>query len=160
MRTLRCLVGIWLFLIPFLLLAQQPKTDYPPPTEVRAAFLKLLDRPKVLFNVKNEEAKKDEDDDTIAIERLSFVSDERADGEPERVPVLLYRPVKVTKKLPAVIVLHGTGSTKEEQRPYLLHLAKLGMIGVAIDARYHGERAGDAKGAEAYNAAIVRAWKA
>jgi pimeloyl-ACP methyl ester carboxylesterase len=30
---------------------------------------------------------------------------------------------------------------------------------VAIDARYHGERSGGAKGAAAYNEAIVRAWK-
>jgi dienelactone hydrolase len=59
-----------------------------------------------------------------------------------------------------VVVLHGTGGTKEDMRPWLLHLAKRGMMGVAIDARYHGERAGGAKGAEAYNEAIVRAWKA
>lgn len=148
-----------LVLAPFTLLAEQPK-PYLSAQEVRAAFLKLLDRPKVLFNVKDEEAKKDDDDDTIGIERLSFVSEKRADGELERVPVLIYRPAKITKKLPAVIVLHGTGGTKEGQRPYLLHLAKRGIIGVAIDARYHGERAGDAKGATAYNEAIVRAWKA
>jgi pimeloyl-ACP methyl ester carboxylesterase len=35
------------------------------------------------------------------------------------------------------------------------------MIGLAIDARYHGERvAGGAKGREQYDAAIARAWKA
>ena len=31
---------------------------------------------------------------------------------------------------------------------------------MAIDARYHGERAGGKKGAEAYNDAIIRAWQA
>ena len=41
----------------------------------------------------------------------------------------------------------------------MTELAKRGIIGVAIDARYHGERAGGAKGADAYNAAIVKAWK-
>jgi hypothetical protein len=34
------------------------------------------------------------------------------------------------------------------------------MIGVAIDARYHGERSGGAKGASAYVEAITRAWRA
>src|SRR5206468_3804556 len=33
------------------------------------------------------------------------------------------------------------------------------VIGIAIDARYHGERAGGAKGSAAYNQAIARAWK-
>ena len=33
------------------------------------------------------------------------------------------------------------------------------MIGLAIDARYHGERAGGAQGATAYVAAITAAWK-
>ncbi len=141
---------------PAVLRADEPAA--PPPEAVRAAFLKLLDRPRVLFNVKNEEAKRDEDENVV-FERLSFASEKRADGETERVPVLICRPEKA-KKLPAVIVLHGTGGSKEGMRPWLLHLAKRGIMGVAIDARYHGERAGGAKGAEAYNAAIVRAWKA
>jgi pimeloyl-ACP methyl ester carboxylesterase len=59
-----------------------------------------------------------------------------------------------------VIVLHGTGGTKDGMRGTLVELAKRGMIGVAIDARYHGERAGVKGGAEAYNAAILRAWRA
>jgi dienelactone hydrolase len=149
-----------LLLLPAALPAQEAKRAYPPPEEVRAAFLKLLDRPKALFNVKIEETKKDEDDDSIVIEQLSFASEKKPDGETERVPVLIYRPAKAAKKLPAVIVLHGTGGNKEAQRPWLLHLAKRGIMGVAIDARHHGERAGDARGAEAYNEAIVRAWKA
>jgi dienelactone hydrolase len=159
-RLNRWLILSLLLVFPALVRGQEPPVSYPPAEKVRAAFLKMLDRPTVLFNVKNEETKKDDDDDSIAIERLSFSSEKRADGEPERVPVLIYRPVKVTRKLPAVIVLHGTGSDKEDQRPYLLHLVKRGFIGVAIDARYHGERSGGAKGAEAYNEAIVRAWKA
>src|SRR5688500_14826746 len=89
-------------LLPPVAAAQEPRVSYPPAAEVRTAFLKLLDRPKVLFNVKIEETKKDEDDESIVIERLSFASEKRADGETERVPVLIYRPAKVTKKLPAV----------------------------------------------------------
>jgi dienelactone hydrolase len=159
MHTRRCLALALLLLSPVLLRAEDPKRSYPPVEEVRAAFTTLLDRPRVLFNVEVKEAKKDDGDDSVAVEQLSFASEKRADGEMERVPVLLMRPVKVTKKLPAVIVLHGTGGNKESQRPWLLHLAKRGIIGVAIDARYHGERAPNAKGAQAYNEAIVRAWK-
>src|SRR5262249_25669398 len=57
-------------------------------------------------------------------------------------------------------MLHGTGGTKEGVRAWLIEFARRGMVGVAIDARYHGDRAGGAKGAAAYNQAIVRAWKA
>jgi dienelactone hydrolase len=159
MKTSRWFAGALLFLFPVVLLGEQPRRPYPPPAQVRADFLKLLDRPRVLFNVKIDQTKRDEDEDVV-IERLSFASEKRADGEEERVPVLLIRPTKRTKKLPAVIVLHGTGGSKEGQRQWLIHFAKRGIIGVAIDARYHGERAGEAKGAAAYNDAIVRAWKA
>ncbi len=158
MRHLRCIVLSLVLLAPTLVHGAEPKPSYPPPAEVRAAFLKLLDRPRILFNVKIHETKRDEEQGVV-IEHLSFASEKKADGDIERVPVLLVRPEKRTKKLPAVIVLHGTGGNKESLRPWLIHLAKRGIVGVAIDARYHGERGG-AKGTEAYNAAIVRAWKA
>ena len=44
-------------------------------------------------------------------------------------------------------------------RGWLVEMAKRGIIGVAIDARYHGGRAGGAKGAAAYNEAITGAWR-
>jgi dienelactone hydrolase len=158
MKSSRWLVLSLLLVFPVALRGDEPRRPYPPPAQVRADFLKLLDRPKVLFNVKIDETKRDEDEDVV-IEHLSFASEKRPDGEEERVPVLLIRPIKRTKKLPAVIVLHGTGGSKEGQRQWLVHLAKRGMIGLAIDARYHGERVGEAKGREAYNEAIIRAWK-
>jgi dienelactone hydrolase len=138
-------------------LADEPKAAYPPPAEVRAAFLKLLDRPKVPLDVKAQPPRTDKG---LVIETLSFASEKRADGKEERVPVLLVKPEKAEGKLPVVIVLHGTGGSKEGMRGTLDELAKRGIAGVAIDARYHGERAGGAKGAAAYNQAIVRAWKA
>jgi pimeloyl-ACP methyl ester carboxylesterase len=55
--------------------------------------------------------------------------------------------------------MHGTGGSGKSQIPLLIDFAKRGMSGVAIDARYHGERAGGAKGAAAYNQAIIRAWR-
>jgi fermentation-respiration switch protein FrsA (DUF1100 family) len=136
----------------------EPKAPaYPPPAEVRAAFRKLLDRPALPLNVKVLDRKTE---NGLVTERLSFVTEKKADGKEERVPTLLVRPEKASKKLPVVIVLHGTGGSKEGQRGLLNELAKRGIIGVAIDARYHGDRAGGARGAEAYNEAIAQAWKA
>lgn len=130
----------------------------PPPAEVKAAFLKLLDRPRVPLDVRPRDRVIGQDG--LVTERLSFASEKKGDGSVERVPVLLVKPArKAGQKLPAVIVLHGTGGKKEGERGWLQDLAKRGIIGVAIDGRYHGERAGGAKGTTAYYAAIVRAWR-
>jgi dienelactone hydrolase len=129
---------------------------YPPPAEVRAAFLKLLDRRRIPLDVKITTSKSL--GDGMLLEHLTFASDKKPDGTIERVPTLVLRPEKATGRLPAVIVLHGTGGSKDAMMPFMKELVKRNMIGVAIDARYHGERAGGAKGAAAYNAAIVRAW--
>jgi dienelactone hydrolase len=91
-------------------------------------------------------------------ERLSIASEKRGDHV-ERVPLLLIRPALPGRR-PAVIVLHGTGGSKEGQRAWLTRLAGQGITGVAIDARYHGERSGGASGSEAYVAAITAAWRA
>lgn len=137
---------------------------YPPPAEVKAAFLKLLDRPRVALDPQVSDSKTDAAG--MLEEKLTFASEKKADGTLERVPLLLVRPKPLfvqpnneQKKLPCVIVLHGTGGNKESQRGFLVELAKRGIIGVAIDARYHGERSGGKKGAEAYVAAITRAWE-
>lgn len=129
---------------------------YPNVEEVRKAFRGLLDRPAVPQNVRMQTT---QTSGRLTTERLSFASEKSATGMEERVPVLVVRPEKIEKKLPVVIVLHGTGGTKEGELGWLKNLAQHGFIGVAIDARYHGERAGGAKGAEAYVEAIYRAWK-
>jgi dienelactone hydrolase len=127
------------------------------PEEAKKAFLKLLDRPKVPADIQTISEPKEEGE--FITEHFSFASEKKADGKIERVPVLLIRPKK-EGPLPAVIVLHGTGGTKESQRSWLMDLAKRDMIGVAIDARYHGERSGGVKGSAAYVAAITKAWRA
>jgi len=152
----------WWSCVPLLLVVCAVRADdakppeYPQAAEVRKAFQKLLDRPAVPLNVKVHDTKTDKG---VVTEHLSFASEKKANNVEERVPVLLMRPEKVSKKMPVVIVLHGTGGNKEGQREWLAELVKRGIIGVAIDARYHGERADGAKGATAYNEAIVRAWK-
>ncbi|MCS6849892.1 MAG: alpha/beta fold hydrolase [Gemmataceae bacterium] len=137
--------------------SDEGRPSYPPPAEVKRAFLKLLDRPRVLFHVTIHSTQRE--DDGLVSERLSFATEKKPDGGVERVPALLIRPEKIPRKLPAVIVLHGTGGSKEGMRQWLLHLAQRGMIGIAIDARYHGERSGGAEGAAAYVQAITRAWR-
>jgi dienelactone hydrolase len=91
----------------------------------------------------------------MVLENVSFVSEKKADGTLERVPTILLRPENVKGRLPAVIVLHGTGGTKESQLAFMKELVKRNIIGIAIDARYHGERA---KGGISYQQAITNAW--
>ena len=129
------------------------------PEKAKAAFLKLLDRPKVPAalapGLSPDMAK-----DGLAYVRWSFASEKKADGTIERVPVLTVRRLKDKGKLPAVIVLHGTGGSKEAVLSWLEDFARQGIIGIAIDARYHGERANAGKGSTAYVAAITKAWQA
>ncbi len=96
--------------------------------------------------------------DTVSIEK-GFIYTE----ETEKVPVLIYKPViPGLRSFPVVICLHGTGGSKEDEsiKNLLYKFSKIGIIGVAIDARYHGERIqGGANKAEQYVEAITRAWK-
>ncbi|MBY0527505.1 MAG: dienelactone hydrolase family protein [Gemmataceae bacterium] len=156
MKPSRLIAAFLLLLLPAMLAAQESQPKYPPPAEVKSAFLKLLDRPKVPLDVKAGDSKTE---GNFVVERSSFASEKKADGTVERVPVLLVRPAKIDKKLPVVIALHGTGGNKDSQKKLLMDLAEKGIIGVAIDARYHGDRSGGAKGAAAYVDAITRAWK-
>lgn len=163
--TWRRLSAVFL-LLPVLLFADgagRARADKAPSTttipdvqDVRASFKKLLDRPLVPLDPKSEPA---QEADGLVTEKLTFASEKKADGKIERVPVLIVRPAKIDKRLPAVIALHGTGGSKEGMRSWLVDLAKKGIIGVAIDARYHGARAGGATGATAYNEAITKAWQ-
>jgi dienelactone hydrolase len=56
----------------------------------------------------------------------------------------------------AVIVLHGTGDSKEGMTALLEALAERGFLAVAIDGRHHGERA---RGPGDYLQAILRAYR-
>ncbi len=118
-------------------------TGYPPAAEVKTAFLKMLDRPRVPLDPEKQKT------ETLAsgfvAEYLTIASERKADGSLERVPILLVRPAKPVGRLPAVIALHGTGGNKGQLRGLLVEFARRGMIGVAIDARYHGERSGGAR---------------
>src|SRR5581483_3280433 len=77
----------------------------------------------------------------------------------ERVPGLCYRLARAAGRRPVVILLHGTGGSKEGFKAQLETYARAGFVAVAIDGRYHGERANGAKSSVAYQDAILRAWR-
>jgi dienelactone hydrolase len=144
-------------LLALVLVALVPQQTYPPASQVREAFLKQLDRPKVAFEpiVVDGGVK-----DGFQTYEFTFRSERKGPGTFEQVPGFLIRPEKAEGPLPAVVVLHGTGGSKEGMRGWCTDLARRGIIGVAIDARYHGARAGGKKGAARYNEAISAAWRA
>ena len=121
------------------------------PAATRAAFLKLIDRPRVPLDV--QIASQGEVD---GLERWNF---SYAADSAQRVPGVLVKPVNLAGKHPVVISLHGTGGTKESQLDLLIPLAKLGFIGVAIDGRYHGARTKTGKGSAEYNDAMLRTYR-
>jgi len=119
----------------------------------RAAFLALIDRPRVALN---PVVAKRAAIDGMVEERLRFSSEAGQD-----VPTLLVKRDGRAGRRPAVIVLHGTGGSKDGHGPRLKELAMRGFVAVAIDARYHGERAArPADGAlPPYQDAILRAFR-
>lgn len=149
-------LSLLILLVPSLALSQDSVAD------VRSAFLKTLDRPRVEPDVKLE--KTTPQPGGWVLEEFTYASEKKADGAIERVPTILLRPEKPgtgpgTGPMPAVIVLHGTGGNKSGMLAYMRELQAKGIVGVAIDARYHGGRSTASKGADAYNKAIAAAWR-
>ncbi len=99
----------------------------------RADFLRLIDRPRVELEPIVGPATTI---DRLLEIRFSYLSEAR-----QRVPGILVKPAEISGRRPAVIVLHGTGGNKTDALPFLFRLAKAGFIGVAVDGRYHGQRA-------------------
>jgi dienelactone hydrolase len=127
------------------------------PKEAKTSFIRLLDRPKIAPDIIEET--KPVQKNGLIYTTWSFASEKKADGTIERVPVLTIAPAGKEGKLPVMIALHGTGGNKDGMASWLEDFARQGIIGVAIDARFHGGRSGGEKGSTAYVAAITRAWK-
>jgi dienelactone hydrolase len=155
MRRLPPLLVAVLVPLPALAPAQEKKPL--PPAEAKAALLKLLNRPKVAADVKEDAPATEKAG--LRHRRWSFASEKKADGSIERVPVLSVSPPNAGGKESVMIVLHGTGGSKDGVVSWLEEFARKGVTGIAIDARYHGGRSGGAKGSAAYVAAITKAWK-
>jgi dienelactone hydrolase len=120
----------------------------------RAAFLKVIDRPKVPLAPELQELPSAEG---LKKFHVWFNADAT-----ERVPGYLLLPdaTRFKGRRPAVIVLHGTGGNKEggEVANLAVKLARAGFVAVAIDGRFHGERTRAGTGSAEYNVAITRAF--
>lgn len=122
-----------------------------PGAAARAAFLKVLDRPRVPL-APTIRARQDDD---LVREDITFASQGG-----ERVPTLLFRREQKGARQPVVIVLHGTGGNKDGLASRLREIGKRGFVAVAIDGRYHGERATRVPGGLVpYQAAILEAYR-
>lgn len=133
-----------------LLLLSQSVLSATEPTDTRAAFLKLLDRPRVELAA---EVKPPTGTNGLRSVQFSFSAEAGV-----RVPGLLVKRSEVQGRRPVVIVLHGTGANKESQLSLLADLAKRGFIAVAIDGRHHGARTKVGSGSAEYHEAILNAW--
>jgi len=121
----------------------------PAPDAVRADFLRLIGRPRVPLA---PEVSPPTADGTLL--RLDFSFETEAG---QRVPGILVEPAAPAGRRAAVIALHGTGGSKENELPLLRELAQSGFVAVAIDGRYHGARAPGGKAD--YADAILRAYR-
>jgi dienelactone hydrolase len=129
---------------------QQPATPAQP-DGLRAAFLGMIDRPRVALE---PTVRSRPESGGLIAEEISFAAEAG-----QRVPTLLIKRSESSRQ-PVVIVLHGTGGSKEGMAARLRDLAAKGFVAVAIDGRYHGERAGPSSGGMSpYLAAILRTYR-
>ncbi|KAL5558824.1 hypothetical protein UlMin_035035 [Ulmus minor] len=78
-------------------------------------------------------------------------------GEQGRLPLLIVSKKEENgQKRPAIVFLHSTNKCKEWLRPLLEAYASRGYITVAIDSRYHGERASSIT---TYRDALISSWE-
>ncbi|CAN6441631.1 unnamed protein product [Victoria cruziana] len=99
--------------------------------------------------------RKDVGDPKIAFVEENFYLFTEA-GEQGKMPVLVLKLRDKVEKMPAIVILHSSYKTKEWVRPLLEAYASRGYVAVAVDARYHGERA---KTPTYYRDALISAWK-
>jgi len=121
-----------------------------PVSPAQTDFLKLIDRPRVPLAPEVTELPL-----TNNIAEFHFIYASEAG---QRVPGLLWKETNSTGRRPVVIVLHGTGGSKQGMAGLCYKYATNGFIAVAIDGRYSGERMKSGKGAEEYDKALARAY--
>jgi dienelactone hydrolase len=114
------------------------QTPTPSAAATRSSFLAMIDRPRVPLAPSLRALS---DSAGAAREHVTFAAEAG-----ERVALLVVKPEPGRGRRPAVIVLHGTGGKKEDQARLLHMLADAGFVAIAMDARYHGERAREVPG--------------
>jgi dienelactone hydrolase len=135
----------------FALAATLPAVASMTAADSRADFLKLIDRPRVAPATEIKEAPS-----TDGLARFAFAYSADADN---RVPGVIVKSFAAKGRRPAVIVLHGTGGTKESELPFMAELARAGFVAVSIDGRYHGSRSKAGKGSVEYVDALLRTFR-
>jgi dienelactone hydrolase len=147
--SLKLLLAVWLVMVCSWVRADAPPTG----GSSRDAFLRLIDRPRVDPKVEETELPV-----TAGMAQSHVVFSSDAD---QRVPVLILKPANAEagRRLPVVILLHGTGSKKESNLGLMKMLVGKGFIAVAPDGRYHGERSAKGTGTADYFPAIAQAFK-
>lgn len=148
----------WTFLLVAVVSLPAQADDYPPRKipdgdSPQERFLKLIERPRVPLDASEMLPAPINQNNESRFEFNSELS--------QRVPGLQVKKenLSTTTRHPVVIVLHGTGGSKESMKPLLHKLASRGVIAVAIDARYAGDRVKREKGVDAYRSAIYQAWR-
>ncbi|XP_022975811.1 uncharacterized protein LOC111476405 isoform X2 [Cucurbita maxima] len=92
--------------------------------------------------------------DLLHEENLHLTTEE---GEQGKLPILIISMKDSRQqKRPAIVFLHSTNKCKEWLRPLLEAYASRGYVAIAIDSRYHGERA---KNKSTYYDALISSWK-
>src|SRR5688572_25157400 len=149
MTLAAALICFWMFSIGAQATSQAQAT---PAAGAREAFLKTIARPRVPLDATARQ--RQEPGDAI-VEDISFAAEAG-----ERVPGLLFKPRGAEGRRPVVVVLHGTGGSKDGMAGRLRELAARGFVAVAIDGRHHGVRTGSGSdGMPAYQSAILRAYR-
>jgi dienelactone hydrolase len=121
------------------------------PAERRAAFLQVIDRPRVPLA---PEVQARPDDGEFAVQHVTYAVEAG-----ERAAALVLQPKGPAARRPVVIYLHGTGSSKDRSLARLREFARRGFVAVAPDGRFHGERIPAGASANAYEDAIVAAFR-
>ncbi|XP_022153900.1 uncharacterized protein LOC111021276 [Momordica charantia] len=92
--------------------------------------------------------------DLLHEENLYLTTEE---GEQGQLPILIISMKDSRQqRRPAIVFLHSTNKCKEWLRPLLEAYASRGYVAIAIDSRYHGERAKDKT---TYRDALISSWK-
>ena len=111
----------------------------------RSRFLKIIERPRVPLD---PELRAGRASRGLIATQFTFAAEAH-----ERVPGIIIRPEKAAGRRPVVILLHGTGDSKEGLLDLAGEFVSRGFVAVTIDGRYHGERS-----KTGYDDAILRAY--
>jgi dienelactone hydrolase len=116
---------------------------------IRTAFLEMIARVRVPLA---PEVRPRNDGGSYRAEQFTFASEAG-----ERVPGIFMKSVRAQDRRPVIVLLHGTGSRKEEFLALMRTLADRGFATATIDARHHGERIAPQNGTgnEQYFAAML-----